>query len=381
MCSIFTWHVIDTASYRMKMGKQMIFWLVALALIAAAVYYFFMPAGPYLEGFAPSTSVPIDQGKSAITNLYFLTKSATLSSDTLNAALVELSAVCPASATEMSKTCFDALVSKYSLNKSAISTPANVNTEAAKQIISVLNRQLGSSYGTLDPADVEFAMRNDSDLMGTCTINSGTGTITKDCYNKLISKFTSISTPPSAPNSMEESNDDIKDRRVEVFLAMAETAGHDDVDEDDVRKSYDDMTKSCGKKSQSKDRACYEDIAKDLKITLFTPASPAYDDIKGDKSTSNAASKLPETIADEKKSYDSKCTVEFGKEAATPQIKAATPKTPDSTCDTTGTISKTTKTPAVEQGCEFAQKFPKVNVINLRDYVHKDEVPCWSCKL
>ena len=34
------------------MGKQTIFWLVALVLIAAVVYYFFAPTGPYLEGFA-----------------------------------------------------------------------------------------------------------------------------------------------------------------------------------------------------------------------------------------------------------------------------------------------------------------------------------------
>ena len=347
MCSIFTWYVIDTASYRMKMGKQMIFWLVALAIVAAVVYYFFTPRGAYLEGFASlcdtyskrtdvregfalhsgtyPTSIGMADGKSAISNLYFMKNGASLTDASLNAVMVDMSGVCPASALEMSKGCFNAIVGKFALNTGEITAPANVSAVAAENIVAILNKQLGLGYSTLSPSAIQGAMATQTDLSGVCQV-SATGTITKECYNALINAF--------------------------VINANKDGVVCSTSDVDETKKAPTSLTS-------------------DIKDTAKTIGT----------SISNAASKLPETIADAKKSYDTKCTVEFGKEAATPQTKAATPKTPDSTCDTTGTISKTMKTPAVEQGCEFAQKFPKVNVINLRDYVHKDEVPCWSCKL
>ena len=136
-------------------------------VVAVVVNYalsYFMPSRPYLEGFSYSTAVPLADGKDAITGLYFM-KNATENLApviTLDAALVDLSNVCPTSATTMSKACFDGLVTKYSLDKSMeVSSTTGINAESAKKIISVLNRQLGTSYSTLDAADVGYAMMND----------------------------------------------------------------------------------------------------------------------------------------------------------------------------------------------------------------------------
>ena len=103
--------------------------------------------------------------------------------------------------------------------------------------------------------------------------------VIRRCIDKFVRNASSTSTTTTVNDdlSVEEDEDDIKDRRVELFMTLAETVGYDDVKEKDVRNSYDDMTKSCGKKSSSYDRACYEDIATDLKLTLFS----------GSKDTSN----------------------------------------------------------------------------------------------
>jgi hypothetical protein len=392
--SIFTGPEIDRFVLMKQSWKQILVWLVVLIIIAATIYYFLTPVGPYLEGFSYSTTVSLGLGRDAIKGLYYIKNNRDLSSNELITAMNDISNICPntLSTTQMSKQCFDALVAKFNLSKTSL--PSSYTTlipvQAATIIMSVLNRQLGSSYSTLNLEDVSYAMSNDADLSGVCSV-SPTGTITAACYNKLLEKFATATSATSTTVSAD-TNTTNKDRRVELFMAMAETAGYDDIDEEDVRNSYDDMTKTCGKKSVSNDRACYEDIAKDLKIKLFasSSSSPAYDELKNNgntslkiagTSTSNAASLTSPTASDAKKASDAKCTVQFGNDVATPQTKAAAEKPVDKTCGATGDIAKTTKTPAVEQGCEFTQKFPKVNVINLRDYVHKDEVPCWSCKL
>ena len=378
----------------MKQLKQILLWLVVLVVVAVVVNYalsYFMPSRPYLEGFSYSTAVTLADGKDAITGLYFMKNNMALTDVSLNLALVDLSNVCPATATTMSKACFDALVTRYSIDKTMeVSSTTGINAESAKKIISVLNRQLGTSYSTLDAADVGYAMANDVDLSGICVVSTAGQTITPACYKKVYDKFvrnasttSSTSTTVNDDLSVEEDEDDIKDRRVERFMTLAETVGYDDVKEKNVRNSYDDMTKSCGKKSSSYDRACYEDIATDLKLTLFSGSKDTS--TKSSTDTKSTTSSITDSLFPKKDvadgTYNSKCTVEFGKDVVNPQTKAATTKAPDSTCTTTGDVSKTTKTPAVEQGCEFTQKFPKVNVINLRDYVHKDEIPCWSCKL
>jgi hypothetical protein len=308
----------------MKLGKQMIALLVGLVVVAVVVYYFMTPTAPYLEGFKAAkypTSVAMTEGKSAISNLYFLKNGASLTDASLNAVMVDISNVCPASSLEMPKECFTGLVGKFSLNTGEITAPANVNAVAAQNIVAVLNKQLGLGYSSLTASAIQGAMATQTDLSGVCQV-SALGTISKECYNALLNAFV------------------INANKDGVVCSTS------DADEPkSLTSDINDMTKITG------------------------------------TSTSNAASMASQMTSDAKKGSDTKCTVQFGNDAATPQTKAATEKPVDKTCGTTGDIAKTTKTPAVEQGCEFAQKFPKVNVINLRDYVHKDEIPCWSCKL
>ncbi len=296
--------------------KQILVWLVVLIVVAAAVYYFFTPAGPYLEGFAPSTMVPLVNGKSAITGLYFIKNASPLTDASLNAVMVDMSGVCPPSATMMSKECFDGLVGKFSLNTGVIDSPENVNVIAAQNIVSVLNRQLGLGYSSLQASDIQTAMSTQTDLSGICTV-SGTGTISNACYNALLNAFV------------------INANKDGVVCSTSDVAG---------------IAAGAGSASGTPVAGS----------TSTGPSAPA--DISGG-------------------AYSAKCTVQFGNDLVSPQTKAASVKTTDKTCTTTGDVAKTTKTPVVEQGCEFTQKFPKVNVINLRDYVHKDEIPCWSCKL
>jgi hypothetical protein len=366
--------------------KQILVWLVVLIVVAAAVYYFLTPAGPYLEGFSYSTAVPLADGKNAIKGLYTIKNpGVNLTDASLNAVIAEVSAVCPATASTMTKACFDTLISKYSLSKDDIasSSISDINAEQAKIIMSVFNRQLGTSYSTLDTADVGYAMTNDADLSSICTV-SATGTITKTCFNKLVEKFATkapLTTVSPDTTTTKKTAAEVKKDRIDTFMAIADVAGYTDLDKDDVGDEYDDLKKSCGKTKVSYDRECYNDLAKKLDISIFERSSSTKDDDdkkSTTKSTDNSSSKTSDVSGG---AYSSKCTVQFGNDLVSPQTKAATDKTTDKTCTTTGDVAKTTKTPAVEQGCEFTQKFPKVNVINLRDYVHKDEIPCWSCKL
>ncbi len=366
--------------------KQILVWLVVLIVVAAAVYYFLTPAGPYLEGFSYSTAVPLADGKNAIKGLYTIKNpGVNLTDASLNAVILDVSNICPVSASTMSKACFDSIVSKYNLSKDdlASSSISDINAEQAKIIISVFNRQLGTSYSSLDIADVGYAMTNDADLSSICTV-SATGTITKTCFNKLLEKFaTKAPSTPVSPDTTTTTKTaaEVKKDRIDTFMAIADVAGYTDLDKDDVSDAYDDLKKSCGKTKASFDRECYNDLAKKLDISIFESSSSTKDDDDKKSTTKPTDISTSKTSDVSGGAYSAKCTVQFGNDLIAPQTKAATEKPVDKTCDTTGTVSKTTKTPAVEQGCEFTQKFPKVNVINLRDYVHKDEIPCWSCKL
>ncbi len=317
--------------------KQILVWLVLLIVVAAAVYYFFTPAGPYLEGFATKypTSSTYENTINAIHNLYFLKNNKRLESKDLVVIITDISNICPVPKNnfldEMPTECFDAIVKKLDLNTGIITSPENINLGSAENIITVLNRRLGLGYSSLTHMDIGKAIKMQPDLSNVCVVSS-TGTITKECYNALINAF--------------------------VINA----------NKDGVVCSTSDV-----EETKTEPKSLLSDI-KDTTKTIGT-------------STSNAASILTPSASGKPTemsggSYSAKCTVQFGNDAAvSPQTKAATEKPIDKTCGTTGDVAKTTKTPAVEQGCEFAQKFPKVNVINLRDYVHKDEVPCWSCKL
>ncbi len=374
--------------------KQILVWLVVLIVVAAAVYYFLTPAGPYLEGFSYSTAVPLADGKNAIKGLYTIKNpGVNLTDASLNTVMLDVSNICPVSASTMSKACFDELVSRYNLNTGLLSSSysSGINAEQAKTIMTVLNRQLGTSYSTLDAADVGYAMSNDVVLSGLCTI-SATGTISVACYNRLILEFggtpaAPTSTPVAADTTTTKTAAEVKKGRIDTFMAIADVAGYTDLDKDEVGDAYDDLKKSCGKTKASFDRECYNDLAKKLDITIFSSSTMDEEDEEDEEDDITTTTASTKTKTDASKSdisggsYSAKCTVQFGNDLVTPQTKAATEKPVDKTCDTTGTVSKTTKTPAVEQGCEFTQKFPKVNVINLRDYVHKDEIPCWSCKL
>jgi hypothetical protein len=309
----------------MKQVKQILVWLLIVLVVAVIAYYilsFVMPAAS--EGFSATaypTSVSVMDGKSAITNLYFIKNRTSLLDASLNAVMVDVSNVCPASATEMSKECFSALLDKFSLKTDLITAPENVSASAAQNIVSVLNKQLGLGYSTLSTEDIQTAMMTQTDLSGICKV-SHFGAITKDCYNALLNAFVFNANKNGVICSATEETEQVEG----------------------------------------------EDI----------------DKIKGTipKKMPTDSSILDKLISLSKSDSDpSKCTVEFGKDTVNPQEKAATPKAPATTCTTTGDVANTTKTPAVDQGCDFAKKFPKVNVINLRDYVHKDEIPCWSCKL
>ncbi len=320
----------------MKQLKQILLWVIIVLVVAVVVNYalsYFMPGGPYLEGFASRsdsypTSVPMTDGKSAISSLYFMKNGASLTDASLNAVMVDNSGVCPASALEMSKDCFNKLVGIYSLNTGVISAPVNVPNTAALNIVSVLNKQLGLGYSTLSASAIQGAMSTQVDLSGVCHV-AATGTISKECYNALINAFV------------------INANKDGVVCSTSDVSG-----------------------SATAPISLTDDIKKTASI-IGTSLSNAASTIKPTSDVSGSAT-AP---------LEAKCTVQFGSDVVNPQTKAATTKAPDSTCTTTGDVAKTTKTPAVEQGCEFAQKFPKVNVINLRDYVHKDEIPCWSCKL
>ncbi len=385
--------------------KQILVWLVVLIVVAAAVYYFLTPAGPYLEGFSYSTGVSLENGKTAIKGLYTIKNpGVNLTDASLNAVMLDVSNICPntPTTTQMSKACFDSLVTNYSLSKTSLASSysAGINAEQAKIIMSVLNRQLGTSYSSLDPADVGYAMTSDTDLSGICDLSANT-TISAACYNKLLQKFatapatatttaTTTSTAVSADTTTTtKSAAQVKKDRIDTFMAIADVAGYTDLDKDDVSDEYDDLKKSCGKTKVSYDRECYNDLAKKLDITIFSSSSKDddKDDEDDDTTTTTTSTKTKSKTTDPSGSdvsgsaYSAKCTVQFGNDLVTPQTKAASTTTTNTTATTTGDVAKTTKTPAVEQGCEFTQKFPKVNVINLRDYVHKDEIPCWSCKL
>lgn len=332
----------------MKQLKHILLWVVIVLVVAVVVNYalsYFIPGGPYLEGFASRsdaypersfghegfvtsypTSVPMTDGKSAISSLYFMKNGTSLTDASLNAVMVDNSGVCPASATEMSKNCFNKLVGVYSLNTGVISAPVNVANTAALNIVSVLNKQLGLGYSTLSASAIQGAMSTQVDLSGVCQV-AATGTITKECYNALINAFV------------------INANKDGVVCSTSDVSGSATV----PTSLTDDIKKTAS--------------------SIGTSLSNAASTIKPTSDVSGAAP------------LEAKCTVQFGSDVVNPQTKAATTKAPDSTCTTTGDVAKTNKTPAVEQGCEFAQKFPKVNVINLRDYIHKDEVPCWSCKL
>jgi hypothetical protein len=392
--SIFTGPEIDRFVPMKQSWKQILVWLVVLIVVAAAVYYFLTPAGPYLEGFSFSTAVPLADGKNAIKGLYTIKNpGVNLTDASLNAVMLDVSNICPVSASTMSKACFNSIVSKYNLSKDDLASSAisDINAEQAKIIMSVFNRQLGTSYSSLDVADVGYAMTNDADLSSICTV-SATGTITKTCFNKLLEKFatapasttTTSTTVPADTTTTKKTAAEVKKDRIDTFMAIADVAGYTDLDKDDVSDEYDDLKKSCGKTKASFDRECYNDLAKKLDITIFSSSSMEEEDEEDDITTTTTSTKTKTDASESDVSggaYSAKCTVQFGNDLISPQTKAATEKPVDKTCDTTGTVSKTTKTPAVEQGCEFTQKFPKVNVINLRDYVHKDEIPCWSCKL
>jgi hypothetical protein len=394
--------------------KQILVWLVVLIVVAATVYYFLTPAGPYLEGvallrnafpwfvstnegFSYSTAVPLDTGKTAIKGLYTIKNpGVNLTDASLNAVMLDVSNICPntSTTTQMSKACFDSLVTNYSLSKTSLpsSYSAGISAEQAKIIMSVLNRQLGTSYSSLDAADVGYALTNDVDLSGLCAVSTA-GTISVACYNKLLEKFatapattTTTSTAVSADTTTTtKTAAQVKKDRIDTFMAIADVAGYTDLDKDDVSDEYDDLKKSCGKTKASFDRECYNDLAKKLDITIFSSSSTGDDatttkttSTKTKSKTTDLSGATPTDVSGG--SYSAKCTVQFGDNLVSPQTKASADKT-TTTSTTTGDVAKTTKTPAVEQGCEFAQKFPKVNVINLRDYVHKDEIPCWSCKL
>lgn len=376
--------------------KQILVWLVVLIVVAAAVYYFLTPAGPYLEGFSYSTAVSLADGKNAIKGLYTIKNpGVNLTDASLNAVMLDVSNICPntATTTQMSKACFDSLMTNYSLSKTSLTSSysSGIDAAQAKTIMSVLNRQLGTSYSSLDVADVGYAMTSDVDLSGLCAVST-TGTISVACYNKLLEKFgtaaaaSTTSTTVSADTTTKTAAE-VKKDRIDTFMAIADVAGvagYTDLDKDDVSDEYDGLKKSCGKTKSSYDRECYNDLAKKLDITIFSSSSTDDDTTKktSTKTKTGAAGASGASGPDVSgSSYSKKCTVEFGKDAVAPQTKAASDKTTDTTSTATGDVAKTTKTPAVEQGCEFTQKFPKVNVINLRDYVHKDEIPCWSCKL
>jgi hypothetical protein len=380
--------------------------VVAVLVVAVFLYYYFNPSKPWLEGFAlrsnayPSSSL-MSEGFADSMDYYppdslslisYLIKYQQNKDITVSTILDDIKTVTACSTsdkTKIMKPCFEALVNKYEVVPEYLlhnSSTANLEIRAIENVILPC---LMFRKGIMDPKTFNLINFEKSvrDYMATlpdiCAITKvgNTEYVKPMCYNALLQKFVLDVPVPAAPAEQKPvvPAQSTKDYRVSFFKNLALIAGETKLKTDAIEAAYDKMA-SCKKDNSDYDIDCFHELAAEFDITITKEAMDSVGvptDKKKDSTIDDVLSTALKALKKDTKA-DEKCKVEFGKE---PPVEIPDVSKPESTCTTTSDVVKDTKTPAVSQGCDFANKFPKVNVINLRDYVHKDEIPCWSCKL
>jgi hypothetical protein len=361
------------------MKKTTLLFFIVLLIVVA--YFYFRSTGAK-ESFVSPASI---KGDNAFASLIFLSKaqkSADLKGDQIRADMPAVEAcknvVIPSVGVVqipayMPKECYNALLAKYGLS-------AETNLPA----VPVLNLSVDEIAATLSAfiqrkgQMTEYSASSMADEMskqGTfCTQKKigKTNYVGPVCYNALLKKYvtdvtveqaaivpdqaqaqvqTPIQTSPSQTQAEPESS--AKDYRISFLKNLAIMAGFTNIKTDEIEKVYS-TADNCKKDSNEYDTDCIREMANTYGINIGGAAGA------------------------EKKST----TIEFGKKVdVAPQSKGGAEGTSADVITTDGSHTKIVNIPSIEQGTKFANKQSKINVINLRDYVHKDNIPCWSCKL
>jgi hypothetical protein len=351
--------------------------VVAVLVVAVFLYYYFNPSKPWLEGFQTEISISKQTVLGALIFLHKAYKGVDISASKIENDSIGL--------TQCGRTltieCIDALLAKYGIVPETLlpATPAvNLELAAATMTLDLLRTRKGVANPQVSSSDLNAALVSDTIACAKTTVG-GVDYIKPVCYNMLLKKF--LLDVPAAPAQAQNPvapAQSTKDYRISFFKNLALIAGETKLKTDAIEAAYDKMA-SCKKDNSDYDIDCFHELAEEFDITITKEAMDSVG-VPTDKKKGTIDDVLSTALKalDGKSGADEKCKVEFGKE---PPVEIPDVSKPESTCTTTSDVVKDTKTPAVSQGCDFANKFPKVNVINLRDYVHKDEIPCWSCKL
>lgn len=377
---------------KMNMGFMLLVGVLVVAVVFI-IYRYLYPTRPWLEGFQDSTTPFMSRGD-AVTSLIFLNKAykaKDVSGGAVEADMLTVNS-CPTKDTSITKTCYSDMLKKYDIDheRDVPESAANLSIEQVRMTLGVLRAYKGIFGSDISQYEMTTAIANDT----ICGKNKSSvdGFIKPICYNSLLrTLYKNVAAASGAASAASEDTEEVetaasssKDYRVSFFKNLSLIAGYTNLKTADIETAYDKM-KSCTKDSNEYDIDCFHELADEFNINI---TKEAMNSVGVSTKTKSATEKTIEdalnALKDSKASAADakKCTVEFGKKPEiVPQTGAAAESKPDTTCVTTGDVVKETKTPAVEQGCDFANKMPKINVINLRDYVHKDEIPCWSCKL
>ena len=382
---------------KMNMGFMLLVGVLIVAVVLV-VYRYLYPTQPWLEGFQGSAT-PILKSE-AIESLIFLNKAYNNVSKTRDNILTDMPTIssCPTNtaATNIGKACYGGLLNKYGIDptlKLSETPDVNLSIEQARITMNVL-RDYEGVFGHIKAIDFTTMLSNTKPQCEMRTVGDA-NYIGPRCYNILLGTYrgTKGTAPDTEDTTDAEDTEEVettatsaKDYRVSFFKNLSLIAGYTNLKTDAIETAYDKM-KSCAKDSNEYDIDCFHELADEFNINITKEAMNSVGVSTKTKSKSAAEKTIDDALKALKDTKASaaeakKCTVEFGKKPEiVPQTGAASESKPNTTCVTTGDVVKETKTPAVEQGCDFANKMPKINVINLRDYVHKDEIPCWSCKL
>lgn len=380
----------------MKKMNNTFLLVVAVLVVAVVLYFYFKPSQPWLEGFA-DVNLPDYYPLDSLYLISYLVKYQKNKDITVSTLLDDMKNITLCSTSDKSKImkpCFEALLNKYEIvPENLLETSSSSNLEI-RAIENVILPVLMFRKGILDPKtfnilDFEKKVRDYiASQPTTCAITvlgNNIEYVKPTCYNALLKKFVlDVPVPAQAPAPVPQQEivqavpEKTKDYRVSFFKNIALIAGETKLKTDAIETAYDKMA-SCKNNSSEYDIDCFHELAAEFDITVSKEAMDSVG-IPTDKKKTGAISDTIDAAlkALDDKKKDTKCKVEFGK---APPVEVPDVSKSESTCTATSDVVKETKTPAVSQGCDFANKFPKVNVINLRDYVHKDEIPCWSCKL
>ena len=364
----------------MKKMNNTFLLVVAVLVVAVVLYFYFKPSQPWLEGFADISITKAD-GIAALIFLHKAYKGIDISAAGIQK---DISGMTACSGITFTIGCFDGLLAKYGIVPEAPLTLQLVNLDVAAATIALT--VLRKRKGVANP-EIGFTELNNA-LAGepiTCEKKfvSGVGYIQPVCYNLLYKKFvadvSASAQVAQAQEIVQAAPENTKEYRISFFKNLALIAGEGNLKTREIDAAYDKQP-SCKNNSSEYDIDCFHELAAEFDITVSKEAMDSVGIPTDKKKTGTISDTIDAALkaldSDAKK--DTKCKVEFGK---APPVEIPDVSKPESTCTATSDVVKETKTPAVSQGCDFANKFPKVNVINLRDYVHKDEIPCWSCKL